>query len=770
MERVVKVEKGAMANRVFRLVASARRPLKLDEIREAIAITPGQTFRNQDRLINDTNRLIAWCGNLIVLDEEEQVIHFTHFSVKQFFLSDAGSPSLSNFHFRLSQANHDLGEICVTYLSFKDFKRRLIQAPKVRPPLDPELILKASLAAGLNKPMSGSWVKFARIWRAKKLKEYDLVRQLRDEAGLEDLDSFYRLQSTYPFLTYASEFWLLHTDEFETNYTIVWSLWRNLLHAEDTVAQLPWTREEWTDCAENVRQWIFNHNHCALLQLITEETPIDLRLTWMNGFLVNAASGGRLALLNIIRKTEYFSKLDLDKAFHAASAAGHLNAVELFLAANVVVDGPGNGSTALQAAASGGHINVVKTLLINDADVNAVGQCQAALQGAARHGHLELLDILIAAGAEFNAPACENGRTALQAAAESGHFDVVMRLLDLKADINAAPSSYKGRTALQAAAEMGHLELTTTLLLANADVNSDPASSDGRRALEAAAGNGYLEIAEMLLEAGADINAEPVSIRGRTALQAAAEGGHLKMVEMLLAAKANPNAPPAMTGGRTAVQAAAAGGHFSVLKRLLGAKADINAASALCNGRTALQAAAEMGSSSMVKSLLAAKADVNAMPSKSRGRTALEAAAGGGHMKIVERLLGAGAQVDASTNPLDYFTHQIRTEGTHNILPVVPIPEPQEHIRNDATNQQTINALLGISSLPPTQQTPPPLEGHTALQSAASHGYLQIVSRLLIAGANPNIISKHHPTPLQAAIEGGYTEIVAKLLKAGVVS
>lgn len=49
-------------------------------------------------------------------------------------------------------------------------------------------------------------------------------------------------------------------------------------------------------------------------------------------------------------------------------------------------------------------------------------------------------------------------------AARGDHLDVVQRLLDAKADVNAAASGGGvGRTALQAAAEGGHLEVIELL-------------------------------------------------------------------------------------------------------------------------------------------------------------------------------------------------------------------------------------------------------------------------------------------------------------------
>jgi ankyrin repeat protein len=77
--------------------------------------------------------------------------------------------------------------------------------------------------------------------------------------------------------------------------------------------------------------------------------------------------------------------------------------------------------------------------------------------------------------------------TALQAAAEGGHLEVVERLLTAKADVNAAAAGYKGRTALQAAAGGGHLKVVERLLTAKAGVNAAATSQNGQTVLQAAA-------------------------------------------------------------------------------------------------------------------------------------------------------------------------------------------------------------------------------------------------------------------------------------------
>lgn len=69
----------------------AIRPLKLGELREALGIVVGDTTWNPERHVNNIYNVLACCGSLIVVAEEERTLHFIHQSVVQFLLQDAAS-------------------------------------------------------------------------------------------------------------------------------------------------------------------------------------------------------------------------------------------------------------------------------------------------------------------------------------------------------------------------------------------------------------------------------------------------------------------------------------------------------------------------------------------------------------------------------------------------------------------------------------------------------------------------------------------------------
>lgn len=158
-------------------------------------------------------------------------------------------------------------------------------------------------------------------------------------------------------------------------------------------------------------------------------------------------------------------------------------------------------------------------------------------------GNLRLIRLLLEAGAVVDPQTVTRyqGRTPIQAAAESGHEEVVRLLLDLGANVNAPASPSSGVTALQAACYQGHINLARLLIDKGADVNSPPGKSNGYTALQGACLGVEEGIVRLLLDSGADVNAPGSPYNGGPALHAAVSRGHIGLVNSLLSANADPN-------------------------------------------------------------------------------------------------------------------------------------------------------------------------------------------------------------------------------------
>ncbi|OAR01801.1 hypothetical protein LLEC1_07687 [Akanthomyces lecanii] len=160
----------------------------------------------------------------------------------------------------------------------------------------------------------------------------------------------------------------------------------------------------------------------------------------------------------------------------------------------------------LHIAARKRYTALGRLLLKLGARVDSGDDFDTALQVAAsQRDNLAFVKLLLDNGADVTAPAAEpRGRTALQAAAESGDGDIIEILLQNRAHINANPSC-EGVTALQAAASRGDTLLVSKLLQMGADVNAPAAATNGQTALQAAVKKGCLATIDELLQKGADI-------------------------------------------------------------------------------------------------------------------------------------------------------------------------------------------------------------------------------------------------------------------------
>lgn len=150
MKRIVKRGSAKLASRVFQWSAATKRALKLDELREALSYEPGKPYSIAGKRPNGLERITAWCENLVQLEEELQIVQFTHRSVLQHLLEPSSDLSLQSFHINLKEADHFIGEICVTYLNSNDFKTDLIRNPAGLPIHFRATLLKKP--SGLEEP------------------------------------------------------------------------------------------------------------------------------------------------------------------------------------------------------------------------------------------------------------------------------------------------------------------------------------------------------------------------------------------------------------------------------------------------------------------------------------------------------------------------------------------------------------------------------------------------------------------------------------------
>lgn len=254
----------------------------------------------------------------------------------------------------------------------------------------------------------------------------------------------------------------------------------------------------------------------------------------------------------------------------------------------------------------------------------------------------------------------------LFAAARSGRVERALELLELGADIHAAPPAEERdqRSLIVLAAVLPDLRLLRALIARGVDLNAatagmtpllaatrdswhgrpdavmtllangaDPrlTDGDGNTPLHHAARSSDPGVAALLRDAAAEL--DPLNHEGQSPLGMACANGNWRLAKFLLELGARPEPP----GGQPALLAAAGGDEDDPagVQLLLKHKARIDARDA--RGRAALHEATLAGHLDIVIALLSAGADPNV--ADGHGRTPLLEAARGAHPAVLERLL-----------------------------------------------------------------------------------------------------------------------------------
>lgn len=708
--RIVKDRNEEVVSKIFRWVAAARRPLLLDELQEAITIEPRDSYLHKDRLVNNPNNLISWCSSLIILQDEDSVVQFAHHSVNQFLLSDRYDTVTKSFHFQLPEVDHEVGELCVTYLHFNDFERQVSRLPKQSLHFQPKDIAAHTVISNRNRAARYG-ANFMRMFsNTARPITFDITKQLNESLCK---NNSVQLQSGYPFLAHVKQFWLLHTTDFSPQNTSTWDLWADLINKEHHLAVKPWTGKTDEDVEEIIMSYILAETHLALLsffcdrenkyafsdpslclllikasgagnasfveRLITAEVDVKFDTgASAHTALVAAAEGGHIEVVELLLTTRFslggYHFLDEQSALNIAVRRGHLELVRRLTLLETDFDWPRDSiQSALHLAVVGGDVMMVELLLTVKAGLNLYVDYHDLLRAAAKNGHEEITKLLLMVGADVNAENFILKNTSLYAASEFGHRGVVNVALAANADVNAVDRTFR-RTALHAAAANGHTEIVMTLLTMKADVHA-PEGIFGQTALHLAIEGNNIETVKVLLKANAEVNATDSS--GRTPFLLAAQRGHVEAMRILWPTNADINVVNHITG-QTALHVAAANGHAEVVKILLAARANVHAPDGISGG-PALCLAAKHGHTAVVKILLAADADVNTV--EETRRTPLILAAHYSPTEVMKILLAVGADADARDgNSRRSALHMAAERGHREVVKVLLAAKPQLEI------------------------------------------------------------------------------------------
>ena len=255
--------------KIFEIVSAARRPLTLEELREAISIEPGDTNWTTARLVNDMMKALDCCGSLVVVDEELSTIHFAHSSVKRHLETSPNALDIPVYHIESIFADILLGRIIVTYLNLDVLQKSIANvtnASQESATQDISVVLRAGLPHG---KLASSLAR--RYLKNRKIPGYDVRHDI------EKVNGFTREPRVHPqqansFLSYAQEHWLSHTQFFVNGRpSDSYTLWARLIDGNIPTLELPYTPDDVRTFSPQLIIYLGHCIHPALIFCIFEK-------------------------------------------------------------------------------------------------------------------------------------------------------------------------------------------------------------------------------------------------------------------------------------------------------------------------------------------------------------------------------------------------------------------------------------------------------------------------------------------------------------------
>jgi len=187
--------------RVFELIAAARRPLTITEIREALSVTPGDTTWAAGKLINDVYAALSTCGCLVIIDEEELTVRLVHHTVLQYLFErydDSSDGALS-----LESCHRSMVEIVTTYLSYGVFMTDIstFVVPRINVGLTPSKIISSTVGSSKSAQHIA-----LRLLKLRKRADFDIGKTVAEGLQIDQQDE----AVVFIFHHYAKENCLEH--------------------------------------------------------------------------------------------------------------------------------------------------------------------------------------------------------------------------------------------------------------------------------------------------------------------------------------------------------------------------------------------------------------------------------------------------------------------------------------------------------------------------------------------------------------------------------
>lgn len=342
-------------------------------------------------------------------------------------------------------------------------------------------------------------------------------------------------------------------------------------------------------------------------------------------------------------------------------------------------------------------------------------------------------------------------------AIRNGNLKQVQKFI--QAGVDLEQRGYQRCTPLELAVVFGHLEIVRSLLKAGASIFNDATSL-----LESTKQEGKTDILLALISAGIDVNQQLKEDEERVLMYVAGKG-NIRAVKALVEAGADVNAVSRI--GDFALLNAAWGGHqevFDYLAPLTSPKLRQEAEEILLAGLIRRQrledkftedfiSAAEMGDIQGVLKAIQDGVNINAIGADEN--TALYIAAYRVHVPVVHALIEAGANLDR-VREYDGETPLMAAAGR------IALSMSQISV-GEIARLEVIRRLIEAGADVNARNN----DGWTALMKAATVGNIEVVKLLLKAGADINAKNIRGDKALSCAKKAGHQKIIQLLRGAG---
>jgi len=334
------------------------------------------------------------------------------------------------------------------------------------------------------------------------------------------------------------------------------------------------------------------------------------------------------------------------------------------------------------------------------------GNGATALHAACENDHLNVVKVLVAAGVNVDSTAMQ-GVTPLYSSITYNHPEITRYLATHGASLNVRMKR-DGATALFVAASFPRAGAVHTKILLQAGADPNVANNDGATALIAAASLGRAEIVQLLLQSGrANIGTKAKS--GQTALTSALHQNDGRITGLLIEAGAKVDASDIGADGQTPLHTAADQGARGIgTLRLLLQDPNVPVdARVTSTGATPLMMAAKAGAAQAVEALLLRGADANAVAGKALyGSSALYLACQGARPDIatVQALLKAGANPSARlAKPYLATPFFVAVERQHRALVAALLENPAVRSTMEMRGTGGMTPLMLLASMLPSK-------------------------------------------------------------------